>query len=119
MIGLSLTALFGVVSYLLGYGIFVPEQLKVFNFIAAASAMAGYSLGNLVGQKAKNVWLQAGLIIVALAVCTGSTLAYLIFSQQGAANVSDIVFLGALLATMFVSFWFLLPIAGVVANIGK
>lgn len=116
MKGLTLAGLFAAISYALGYGIFIPKELEAFKLIAAASAMGGFGIGSLVAQKLKSIAWKAALIILAMVTCVGVILTYVIRVQVGAADISDIVILGILVATLFFSLWFLLPIAGVVAN---
>ena len=43
--GLAITALFGFVSGILSYGLFVPSDLKPFNLVGVAGSMSGYALG--------------------------------------------------------------------------
>jgi hypothetical protein len=113
MMGLTLTALFAFVNYLISWGVFVPKQLQAFNLIAAASTMAGFPLGGLTAQKIKKVGFKVFLILADLVLCVASIIAYLILSQRGSADISDIILLAVLFSIMFFSFSFLLPIAGV------
>jgi hypothetical protein len=116
MRGLGLTAVFGVVGYILSWGIFVPSELKVFNVIAAAAMMAGYPSGNLVAGKIKKSLHRILILIGTAIVCVGSAIAYVVKIQMGSAETFDVAVLGILLAVLFFSLSFLMPMAGVVLS---
>jgi hypothetical protein len=112
MKGLSLTALFGGVAYLLNW-VFVPKGLEAFNLIAAIGAMAGYALGDLASQKITSAGTRALLVGCTSLAGVGCTLAYMLWVQEGAANQSDIISWGILVALIFFCFSSLMPVAGV------
>jgi hypothetical protein len=117
MAGLAITALFGFVAYILSWGLFVPNDLKVFNILAAVASMAGYPLGELAVKNITSPRGQAACIASSAVVCVAAVIGYAILIQQGYADVSAIVILALLLTTIFFSLTFLMPFAGVV--IGK
>jgi hypothetical protein len=109
--GLALTAIFGLVSGVLSYGLFVPSDLKPFNLVGAVGAMSGYALGSQ--AKGLQPWKRVGLIILSAAVCIGCIFAYVIYVQRGTGDVTDVITLGLLLFAIFFTFTFLMPLAGV------
>lgn len=116
MKGLGLTILFGVVSGIANHGLFISDDLRAYDLVAAAGAMAGYPLGVLTSEAAKSAFWRAFLILVSFIVCAGCVIAYIILVQAGSANVSMVVWLGVLIAFVFGSFFYLMPLAGVVIN---
>jgi hypothetical protein len=112
MKGLGVTAVFGFVSFLLSYGLFVPSDLRPFNIISAAAAMAGYALGS---QATKVVnWLRGTLMAVSALACLCFVVSYVIYVQRGSGEMSDVIWLAVLLFGIFFSFTFLMPLAGAV-----
>jgi hypothetical protein len=110
MKGLGITVLLAFVSLLLGYGLFLPSDLKSFSLIAAVASMAGYSLGTQSG-KITGVWRV--LLVIATAVsCVACVVAYVILIQRGLGETYEIVRLAGLLFWIFLSFTFLMPLAG-------
>jgi hypothetical protein len=117
MAGLALTALFGFVAFVLSYGFFVPSDLRYFSFLGAVGSMAGYPLGELTARAVSTAWTRAALIILSAIICVATVVCYAIFVQRGTGEVADIVLLAILLTCIFLSFTFLMPMAGV--TIGK
>lgn len=117
MAGLAITAVFGFVAFILSYGIFVPSDLKMFSLLGAIGSMAGFALGKLAAENVTNPKGRAGCIAISAVICVGAVIEYVVHIQREYADVSDIIVLALLLTTVFFSFTFLMPFAGVV--IGK
>jgi hypothetical protein len=111
MKGLGITALFGFVSSLLSYGLFLPSDLKSFSLIAAVAAMAGYFLGQQSSQISAR-WVKILLVIALAATCVSCILLYVIFVQRGSGDTFDVVKLALFLFGIFFSFAFLMPLVG-------
>jgi hypothetical protein len=111
MKGLGIAALFGFVSLILSYGLFLPADLKSFCLIAGAASMAGYALG-LQSSKLRSFG-RAFLAIVLAVVCAASVVAYILFVQRGTGEQSDVIRLASLLFGVFFSFSFLMALVGV------
>ena len=116
MKGLGLTVLFGVIGGVISHGLFISNDLRAFDLVAAAGAMAGYPLGDLTAASVNNAFYRAVLIVISFALCAGSIIWYIILVQAGSANVSTIIFLGVLIAVIFASLFFLMPLAGIVVK---
>jgi hypothetical protein len=116
MIDLTLTALFGVVGYLLTYGIHIPDGLEVFHILSAAGMMAGYACGNVTASHIRSPGPKISVVAAALTVCFASAMTYVVRVEAGSSNVLPIIFLGFLITTLFFSLAFLMPIAGVKLN---
>lgn len=111
MKGLGIAALFGFVSLLLSYGLFLPADLKSFSLIAGAASMAGYALGSQ-SSKVAGFWRAALAIFLSL-VCAACVVAYILFVQRGTGEQFEVIRLAGLLFGVFFSFSFLMPLAGV------
>jgi hypothetical protein len=118
MTNLSLTVVFGLVSYIVSY-FFVPSELRIFNLLAAIGVMGGYQTGRLTSGKAKRAVTKIVLLVAAVFICVASALTYAVRIQMGSANTSDIVLLGLLIAVFFFSLGFLFPIAGIIIDLPK
>src|SRR5260221_236922 len=95
----AIASVFAVASYLgAKFGFFIPQDLQVFNGIAAVSALVGYMIGDLVGRKTRRLTGKTLLVVGAFVVCVGCAIGYTVMIQMGSANVSHIWTLGALLA---------------------
>jgi hypothetical protein len=114
MQSLGLVALFGVVGYLLSFGIFIPRELSFFQLLAAVGMMAGYPIGRL--SSGVNVILRITLLVLASLVCVAASITYVIRVQLGQSDMSDIVILALLITAFFFSFAFMMPFAGVIAD---
>jgi hypothetical protein len=113
VLGLTISAVLAFVAGILSYGLFVPEDLRVFILLAAAGSMAGYALGDLTAKNTKNPIPRAICIALTLLVCGFALIKYLIGIQQGNANTADVVWLGVRLTTGFLSLTFLMAVSGV------
>jgi uncharacterized membrane protein AbrB (regulator of aidB expression) len=111
MMGLGIAALLGFVSTLLGYGLFVPDDLKSFCLVAGAASMAGYGLGSQ-SKKLTSFW-RAFLTVVLAVACAACVVAYTLFVQRGTGEQFEVVRLASLLFGVFFSFSFLMPVVGV------
>jgi len=109
--GLVITALFGFVSGILSYGLFVPSDLKPFNLVGVVGSMAGYALGMQAKSLPKSV--HAILIAVSAALCVGCIIGYVIYVPRGTGEAVDVVVLAVLLFWIFFPLTFLMPLAGV------
>ncbi|MBR1071284.1 MULTISPECIES: hypothetical protein [Bradyrhizobium] len=109
--GLAITALFGFVSGILSYGLFVPSDLKPFNLVGVAGSMSGYALGT----QAKNLpgFARAILIVISAVATVACIVAYVIYVQRGTGELVDVILLAVLLFGAFFSLTFLMPLAGV------
>jgi hypothetical protein len=109
--GLAITALFGFVSGILSYGLFVPSDLKPFNLVGVAGSMSGYALGT----QAKKLpeWTRVILIITSALATVACIVAYVIYVQRGTGEAMDVILLAALLFGAFFTLTFLMPLAGV------
>jgi drug/metabolite transporter (DMT)-like permease len=116
MRGLTLTALFGIVSYFFSNYLLLPEELHVFSIFAAAGSMAGFALGDLTAKRIKDMRYLSLVLGMALLICFASFLFYQIHIHRGSANVADLVWLGASITFGFFSFFYLMPLAGVVVD---
>ncbi|WP_213287569.1 hypothetical protein [Bradyrhizobium sp. sGM-13] len=115
MKGLGIAALFGFVSLILSYGLFLPSDLKSFSLIAAVASMAGYALGS---QSSKIVGWGRVLLVVFMATATAvCVVTYTILVQRGSGEPLEVTFLAVLLFGIFFPFTFLLPLVGV--SVGK
>jgi hypothetical protein len=113
MKGLTIAAVFGLVGYLLSYGILIPLGLEFFKILAAVGMMAGSAVGRHTADSVARPRFRAPLIIVAMLVCVGSAITYVLMEPMGSANTSDIVDLALLITVFFFCFAFLVPISGV------
>lgn len=114
MKGLTIAAVFGLVGYLLSYGILVPSELQFFKILAAVGMMGGSAVGRLTADSVGRPFFRASLIIIAMLICIGAAILYVLMIQMGSANTSDIVELALLITTFFLSFAFLAPLSGVI-----
>jgi hypothetical protein len=114
MKGLGISALFALVAGILSYGILVPPELQAFNLLAAAGAMSGCSVGQIVAKRVQTAAVRTILIMLSLLITVSSVLSYVRLVQSGSAEVWEIVFLGALITTMLFAFCFLMAMAGIV-----
>ncbi len=106
-----ITALFGFVSLVLSYGLFLSADLKSFCLIAGAASMAGYDFGSQAG-KMTGFW-RAFLVIGLAVVCAVCVVAYILFVQRGTGEVFEVIRLASLLFGVFFSFSFLMSLVGV------
>jgi hypothetical protein len=113
MAGLVVPAVFAFVSLILSYGLFVPKDLQMFSLLAVVGSMAGYALGELAAKNVVNSKLRAIFIVIDAALCVGFVIVYAVRIEGVHANVSDIVALALLLTGIFLTFTFLMPLAGV------
>jgi hypothetical protein len=111
--GIGFVAILAFVSKFLSFGVLIPDQLSSFSLLAAAGVMAGLPIGRTAAKKVKGQRYRIILILVALVICVSSLLAYLVSVQSGSANVNDIIWLAVFLTVTFVSFTFLMGMAGV------
>jgi len=111
MKGLGIAAVFGFVSLILSYGLFLPADLKSFCLVAGAASMAGYALG-LQSSKMTGLW-RAFLVIVLAVVSAACVIAYILFIQRGTGEQFEVIRLASLLFGVFFSFSFLMAFAGV------
>ncbi len=111
MKGLTLIAFFGLVGYVLSWGLFVPSDLRPFNVIGVIASMSGYALGT----QASNVqgWTRATLIVVSALISLLCVISYVIFVQRGSGEANEVIRLAALLFGGFFALTFLMPLAGV------
>lgn len=110
---LALTAVIGIVAFVLSYGLFVPEDLKSFTLLAVVGAMAGYTVGGLVDRQTERASVRIWLVMGATLLAVASTLIYVVLIQSGSANVAMVVFLGVMLTTVFFSFAAVTALSGV------
>jgi hypothetical protein len=110
MKGLGVAALFGFVSLVLSYGLFLPDDLKSFSLIGAVASMAGFILG---AQASKITGLLRSLLVIAIAVLfLCCVISYVLFVPRGSGEPGDVIKLALLLFGIFFSFTFLMPVAG-------
>lgn len=108
---LSLTAVFAFVSFILSYGISVPDIS--FNLLAAASAACGQYTGSLVAKSSASA-LTKGLTSIAFLLGTGAAfLTYLPIVERGSADVGVVVLLAIDLMAGFFCLSCLLAITGI------
>jgi hypothetical protein len=113
MLKLGLTSIFGIVGYLLGYGLFIPKDLAVFHILAAAGMMAGYGCGDVSATHVARPLAKVFVLVLALSACVGSAIFYIIRIQAGSADKIDIAILALLITVLFFSLSFLMPMVGV------
>jgi uncharacterized membrane protein YfcA len=116
MRGITLTALFGIVSYIFSHYLLEPEEFQIFSLLAAAGSMAGFALGELTAKRLKDKKYLSLVLGTALLLCFSSFIFYQIYVHRGSANVADLVWLGASITLGFFSFFYLMPLAGVVVD---
>jgi hypothetical protein len=109
--GLAITVVFGFVSGILSYGLFVPSDLAPFNLVGVVGSMSGYALGMQAKSLSKSV--RTILIAVSAAMCVGSIVGYVIYVQRGTGEAVDFIMLAVLLFWVFFPLTFLMPLAGV------
>ena len=114
MRGLSVTALFGFVAYIVSHYLLVPDEFAVFSLLAAAGSMAGFALGEITAKRLKETQALALVLVIAMVVCFSCFIFYSIRIHGGSANVSDIVLLGVSVTFGFFSLTYLMPLAGIV-----
>jgi hypothetical protein len=110
MKGLGVAALFGFVSFVLSYGLFLPGDLKSFSLIGAVASMVGFILGAQ-ASKVIGLWRTA-LVIAMAALFLCCVISYVIFVPRGSGETGEVIRLALLLFGIFFSFTFLMPIAG-------
>jgi hypothetical protein len=108
MRAIGITGLFGFVSLILSYGLFLPADLKSFSLIAAVASMAGYFLGNQIRVR----WAKILLVVVMAALCVACILSYVLLVERGSGDTIEVVRLALLLFGIFFSFSFLMPLVG-------
>jgi hypothetical protein len=104
---ITIAAVFGLVLYLISYAA-IPVPHRTFHLFAAAGAMGGSALGAITNKKSK--WWAIPLGVIA---CGVAAIFYFINVEVGAANPSDVAALAVAFTIMFLSFVFLMRMAGI------
>ena len=106
---LLLTIVFGVVGLVLTYGFFVPPELSMFRLIAAIGVMVGYQVGQLFDGLVRQPPKRFLVLIVSAVLCFYFAFGYVRMIQMGSSSSLDIVNLGVVFGSFFLSLGFLLP----------
>jgi hypothetical protein len=116
MKNLPIVGIFGVVSYLLSFGIPIPLSLQVFKIVAATAAMAGYTIGLYIQHHLASKFV-AVLILFFLAILTISGfLEYVILIGDNPSGAVAVWELGFLLGISFFGFGVVTSSAGVIVG---
>lgn len=102
MKGASIVAVFGLVAYLLSYGVPVPESLGVLNIIAAVGTMAGYPSSLYWQEHVKSRILS---LVITLLVALATVVVFLFYVTYMESNPSGNTAVWIIGFTMFLMFF--------------
>lgn len=113
MVGVTVPGVFGIVAFVLSYGILVPNDLRVLCIIAAIGAIAGQSCAKLMGAMAKKRSCKIWQTILLSNVCVIALVAYTIYLNTNPSGVAAVCILSILMFVAFFTFAALVGVSGI------